>query len=267
MRSLIDIHTHILPGLDDGASDAEASLLMAKAAFADGITALIATPHHANGVYLNEAKAVRGHVQALSRLLEEAGLPLDIYPGQEIRVNDGLLDAWQKGELLPLADSSYILLEMPSSHIPKGMGELVHELGVMGLCPIIAHPERNAEAANEPERLEELLELGAYAQVTAHSLLGGFGRRIEQHAWRLMKQGLIHVVASDAHHVDSRGFRLGEAYRLIERTMGEQWPAYMQANAAAVLTNAPIGDKQNLLPAQPGRFRRLFSFRRNTNNH
>lgn len=260
MVGLIDIHTHILPGLDDGASNDEDSLRMARVAYEDGITAIIATPHHANGVYLNTAAGVIEHVQTLNLKLAEVGLPITISPGQEIRVHDDLLDAWQRGELLPLASSKYVLLEMPSSRIPQTMGDLVHELGVMGLRPIIAHPERNAEVVSHPERLEELIDLGAYAQVTTHSLLGGFGKRIEQSAWALMKQGNIHIVSSDAHHVERRGFRMGEAYSFIERTMGEQWSAYLQANANAVLSNEPFGDQPRDRSVQQSSVRKLFSF-------
>ena len=260
MVDLIDIHTHILPGLDDGASNVGDSLDMARAAYADGITAIIATPHHANGVYLNSAADVKGHVQALNHQLAEAGLPVTIFPGQEIRVHDDLLDAWHRGELLSLAGSRYILLEMPSSRIPQSMSDLVHELGVMGLIPIIAHPERNAEVVSHPGRLEELLELGAYAQVTTHSLLGGFGKRIEQSAWTLLKQGNIHIVSSDAHHVERRGFRMREAYSTIERVMGQEWSEYLQANAGAVLSNEPFGNQPIVRSMRQNPVRKLFSF-------
>lgn len=260
MVDLIDIHTHILPGLDDGASSDEDALQLARAAHEEGITTIIATPHHANGVYLNAAAEVTRHVQALNEKLVLEGLPVTLFPGQEIRVHDDLLDAWHRGELLSLAGSKYVLLEMPSSRIPQTMGDLVHELGVMGLKPIIAHPERNAEVVSQPERLEELLDLGAYAQVTTHSLLGGFGKRIEQSAWTLLKRGSIHIVSSDAHHVERRGFRLAEAYSAIDRVIGREWSDYLQANASAVALNESFDDQPRGRPAQQSAVRKLFSF-------
>lgn len=245
---MIDIHTHILPGIDDGAANVEDALSMARAASREGITSIIATPHHANGTYINSAHDVRRYVGELNRYLGDCGVPVHIAAGQEIRIHDDMLDAMHRQELLSLADSRYMLLEMPSSRIPKGMADLIHELVIMDLVPVIAHPERNAEVAQHPERLEELIELGACGQVTSHSLLGGFGRRVEQTSWELLKTGCIGLISSDAHHVVRRGFRLGEAYSAVERTMGEQWTAYLKSNASSVLNNQPFG-KQPTLPA------------------
>ncbi len=241
---MIDIHTHILPGLDDGAESFEDALNMARAAVSEGITTIIATPHHANGSYTNLAADVKMQVSSLNERFSAENVPVTIQSGQEIRVHDDLLEAWQRRELLTLADSRYVLLELPSSRIPRITRELIHELLIMNVHPIIAHPERNAEIVQHPERLAELVEAGAYGQVTTHSLLGGFGKRIEQASWKLLRSGSIHVVSSDAHHIVRRGFRLGEAYGAIERTMGEQWVERLQRNASLVVEDAP-------LPAMP----------------
>jgi protein-tyrosine phosphatase len=256
---MIDIHTHILPGLDDGAANWDDTLNMARAAVAEGITTIIATPHHANGHYTNRAVEVTEHTLHINELLIEAGVPVTIMPGQEIRVHDDLLEAWYREELLPLAGSNYVLIEMPSSHIPREMYELIHELHIMKLKPIIAHPERNAEIVKHPERLTEMVEAGVYAQVTTHSLLGGFGRQIEQSTWSLCRSGLIHVVSSDAHHLERRGFRLREAYAGIRERMGEQWESYFLDNALCVAENRPFGSKPASAPSSEGMVRRLFS--------
>lgn len=237
---MIDIHTHILPGLDDGAQTWEDALNMARAAVAEGITTVIATPHHANGVYLNKAEAVRAQAELFRERLAAEGIPLKVECGQEIRVHDDLLDAWQRNELLTLAGSSYMLIEMPSGRIPSGMRDLIHELKILGLKPIIAHPERNAEAIRHPERLSELLDAGAYAQVTTHSLLGLFGKKIEDAAWSFCKNGLVHLVSSDAHHADLRGFRLREAYDRISSKLGEKFKENFRQNAEDLLYNHTI---------------------------
>lgn len=260
MISMIDIHTHILPGLDDGANDWEDTLNMARAAVAEGITTLVATPHHANGRYDNKAVEVKEHTRLINERLIAAGVPITIRPGQEIRVHDDLLEAWHREELLPLAGSEYVLIEMPSSRVPKEMIELIHELRILNLKPIIAHPERNAEVAKQPERLAELIEKGAFAQVTTHSLLGGFGRRIEQSAWSLCRSGLIHVVSSDAHHLERRGFRLREAYDAIRERMGEQWESYFLNNALCVAEDRPFAGKPNAVPSTDGVLRRFISY-------
>ncbi|OBZ11238.1 tyrosine-protein phosphatase [Bacillus sp. FJAT-26390] len=256
---MIDIHTHILPGIDDGAASFDDTLNMARAAVSEGITTIIATPHHANGTYTNTANDVAEHTSSINEQLLAAGVPVTIRTGQEIRVHDDLLDAWNRKELLPLADSSYVLIEMPSSRIPKSMIELVHELNILNLKPIIAHPERNAEVVKHPERLAELIEAGAFAQVTSHSLLGGFGKRIEQASWSLMKAGLIHIVSSDAHHIERRGFRLREAYDSIERRMGEQWVSYLQMNAESIIMDEPF-HSQPAVSNGEGVVRRIISY-------
>jgi protein-tyrosine phosphatase len=256
---VIDIHTHILPGLDDGAEGYDDALNMARAAVSEGITTIIATPHHANGSYTNLAADVRGHVQSLNERFRAENVPVAITTGQEIRVHDDLLEAWQRQELLTLADSRYILLELPSSRIPRVTRELIHELLIMNVHPIIAHPERNAEIVQHPERLAELVEAGAYAQVTTHSLLGGFGKRIEQSSWKLLRMGVIHTVSSDAHHIVRRGFRLREAYDAIERTLGEQWVERLQSNARQVVENGQIAAMPTDAAPSSGGVRRFFS--------
>jgi protein-tyrosine phosphatase len=257
---MIDIHTHILPGVDDGPVNWLDTLNMARAAVAEGITTLIATPHHANGKYINMAEKVIEHTRRLNERLIAEGIPLTIETGQEIRIHGDLLDAWFRQELLPLADSEYVLIEMPSSRIPMEMNELIHELNIMKLKPIIAHPERNAEIVKHPERLAELIARGAFAQVTTHSLLGGFGRKIEKSAWSLCRSGLIHIVSSDAHHVVRRGFRLREAYDVIRERMGEPWENYFLNNAQCVINDKPFSSKPALAHSSEGVLRHLFSY-------
>jgi protein-tyrosine phosphatase len=256
---MIDIHTHILPGVDDGAANWEETFAMARAAVAEGITTVIATPHHANGKYWNESEAVLELAEQANVRLEDEGIPLHVLTGQEIRVHDDLLDAWAQGnKLLSLAGSSYVLLEMPSGAIPRGMGELVHELQVMGLRTVIAHPERNAEVMSHPERFAALIEAGAYGQVTTHSLVGGFGKRIEQQAWKLCRQGLIQLVSSDAHHVERRGFKLREAYARIERQLGSAWRDGARMNGENLIHNLPLIAMDTIAVKETG-IKRLFS--------
>ncbi len=237
---MIDIHSHILPGVDDGAADWEETLALARAAASDGIRTIVATPHHANPKYWNYASEVKELTAQVNERLAAEGIELTVLPGQEIRVYDELLEAWSRGELLTLGGSDCVLLEMPSSSIPKGMAELIHELSILGLRTIIAHPERNREVASDPRLLAELVDAGAYGQVTTHSLLGGFGRQIERVAWQLCQKGLIHVVSSDAHHIERRNFRLREAYEKVERELGISWRVYFERNAEQLISGHPL---------------------------
>ncbi|MCM3747594.1 protein tyrosine phosphatase [Paenibacillus pasadenensis] len=249
---MIDIHTHILPGIDDGARHEEHLLELAAAAVQEGITDIIATPHHANGVYWNPGAEVTALLERSQQLLTERGFSLRLHAGQEIRVHAELLDNLESGELLTLAGTSYMLLEMPTEEIPAEMSELIYELTLLGIRPVIAHPERNMTALREPHLLEELIQAGAWTQVTTHSLLGLYGKTFEKGAWSMMRNGLIHLVSSDAHHPRRRGFRLAESYSLIASRMGGQARLYFEANAARLLSNEPLEPSGELLAQAQG---------------
>ncbi|MBO9597857.1 MAG: protein tyrosine phosphatase [Cohnella sp.] len=237
---MIDIHTHILPGLDDGADSMTTALAMARAAAAEGITDIIATPHHENGSYRNPASDIQLAIWNFQSTLHTEGIPVTLHAGQEVRVHDDLLGAWDRRELLTLAGSSYLLIEMPGHEIPAKMREVVRGLADLGIRPVIAHPERNRSIRDDPRLLSELVFLGAIGQVTTHSLLGDFGDRIKKTAWSLCRAGLIHIVSSDAHHVDRRPFSLSQAYQAISDQLGPGWSEYYQNNAAALLANEPM---------------------------
>lgn len=237
---MIDIHAHILPFVDDGSSDLEESLQMARMAVSEGIHTVIATPHHANGNYDNEAARVREAVESLQKLLEYRNISLRIVAGQEIRGYSDLLRDYERGALLTLADSSYLLLEFPSGQVPPQAREWIHELGISGVTAVIAHPERNKELAGSPETLAGLIEAGALAQVTSHSLTGAFGRSIQKTALQMCRSRLIHFVASDAHNVKFRPFALKEAYSLLEKEAGKEIADACRRNAASLLANESI---------------------------
>ncbi|RAP74020.1 tyrosine-protein phosphatase [Paenibacillus montanisoli] len=258
---MIDIHTHILPGIDDGAADFDESLDLARAAVADGITAMIATPHHANGRYMNDAAFTREQVERLRESFAAHKIPLDLYIGQEVRIHSDMFDAWSAGELATLAGSRYILLEMPSSTVPKRMLEYIHEFTIMGIRPIIAHPERNAEVVQNPDKLREMVDAGAYGQVTTHSILGGFGKQIERSAWQLCRTGLIHTLSSDAHHIHRRGFRLREAYDRVRSELGEQFEQCYIHNAEAIIANQELIESPVTKTRQKGKsWRNILNF-------
>ncbi|WP_405461128.1 tyrosine-protein phosphatase [Paenibacillus sp. HJGM_3] len=243
---MIDIHTHILPGVDDGAETLEDSLRLARAAVEDGIHTVIATPHHANGKYTNSAADILPRVRALNEELIRADIPLTVLPGQEIRLTNQFFEEWESGTLQGLHESSYILIEFPSGHIPLDTPAFIYELSLLNLQAIIAHPERNAEIASKPDLLQELIEKGALAQVTSHSLNGSFGSKIQQVALQLCRRNLVHFVSTDAHHWEGRGFDLSRAYALVERELGAGESNYYKSNAACILANSPIPIREPL---------------------
>ncbi|WP_245864054.1 tyrosine-protein phosphatase [Paenibacillus donghaensis] len=237
---MIDTHNHILPFMDDGAADWQAALTMAEDACRDGIKTVIATPHHANGQYMNPAAEIRESVRLLNERLQGSGIPLQVLAGQEIRVYADLLDDLDRGELLTLANSRYILLEMPSSRVPRNMEEVCHELVIQGYVPVIAHPERNAEIAADPARLQRMIELGAIGQLTAQSVAGVFGGKLQKLSLELCRRGSAQLIASDAHNSGHRPFGLSEAYRVLEKEIGTDFCHYFRRNAQQILVDQEI---------------------------
>jgi len=203
-QGMVDLHGHLLPGIDDGAKHLEQSLNMARQAVADGIAVSVVTPHHLNGVYSNPARDVREHCDAFRGALREHGIPLEILPGNECHLVPELPEALAAGTALTVADRGRaVLVELPVHTVPLGATGILEEILAMGLQPVIAHPERNTELAADPELLGEWVDMGCLAQVTAQSCTGRFGPHVQRAARRMVCEGLVHVLASDAHR-DSR---------------------------------------------------------------
>lgn len=237
---MIDLHCHIIPGFDDGANSVEAALGMARMAVQDGIRYVAATPHHLNGRYINEASLIGPAVERLNAELQAHGIPLHVAAGQEIRYVKRVWSDLDTGNFAALNGSRYLLIELPASHVPEELSEFVYELGVSGYVPVIAHPERNAELADDPAKLAGLVRLGALGQVTAQSLLGGFGRGVQRSAVAMCRMDAIHIVASDAHDTRRRPFGLSAAYSWIERRLGADTADYYKMNAQAIWSNDDV---------------------------
>ncbi|RSK28865.1 tyrosine protein phosphatase [Bacillus sp. HMF5848] len=233
---MIELHCHILPGLDDGARNLAESVEMAKVAVEEGITTIVATPHHKNGQYTNEKQTIDEAVVSFQKALTELQIPLQILPGQEVRLYGELLEDKAQGFLNTLADSKYILVEFPSNHIPRYAEKMLYDLQLAGVIPIIAHPERNAEIMENPTKLYDLVKKGAYTQITASSVTGHFGKKIKKFSLELVEHNLTQFIASDAHNVSSRGFHLREAYNVLEKQFG-QGVHFMYRENAELLVN------------------------------
>ncbi|WP_229506147.1 tyrosine-protein phosphatase [Paenibacillus sp. 1001270B_150601_E10] len=238
---MIDIHTHILPELDDGSASLEMSLSMARMASSQGIRHMIATPHHRNGRYVNDAAHIRDAASRLNAELELREIPLRIHEGQEIRVYKELLDDIVQAQTLAMLNHSrYILLELPSTSVPPNILDLIYELRLLGKVPVLAHPERNAELLEAPDKLVRIIEAGMLCQITSQSLQGTFGKKIKAMAWQLCKQQHVHVIASDCHNDGNRPPDLHLAYQLIESKLGLNYVEYLLSNASRVLHNLEV---------------------------
>lgn len=247
---MIDIHCHILPGLDDGAQTIEDSLDMAKEAIKQGIHTIIATPHHQNGKYTNYKRDILLEVAKLNQVIQTNNIPLQIFPGQENRINGDIIADYQNNEILTLNQSNFLFIELPSGHVPRYTGQLLFDLQLQGLIPIIVHPERNRQLLENPDLLYQFVERGTLTQITAASVTGAFGNKIKEFSARLIEENLTHFIASDAHNIHNRGFKMEEALDLIEKRYGIDTVYMFTENAAHLV------DGNNIYVEPPTKIKR-----------
>ncbi|MCM3673367.1 tyrosine protein phosphatase [Peribacillus simplex] len=233
---MIDIHCHIIPGVDDGSGDIQESLNMARKAVEAGITHLFATPHHLNEKYVNVKSNIIDRAVRLNENLHQNNIPLTIHLGQEVRIHRDIFTSLEKEEILTLDDKgTYLLLELPSGKVPSYTQEVIYELLLKGITPIIVHPERNKELIENQKLLFELVQEGALTQLTSGSIIGLFGKNIKSFSKKIIEHNLAHFIATDAHNMNSRGFTLQEAYETITKTYGIERAFYFKENAEQLI--------------------------------
>jgi len=239
---IIDVHSHVLPGLDDGAQNLDEALRMCELYVADGVRTVVATPHVWSGHYDVGSDAIRRGVDELSEACARRGLDLTILPGSEVRVRPELLAALAAGRLMTVGDNgAYLLLELHAQRVPP-MGGLLFELGLRGVQPILCHPERHTQIWEHEELLDDLVGRGCLVQVTGASLLGAYGRRVQRCAEHLLAARLVHLVASDAHSPRRRRPLLQRtAGRLIELGGEALARRLLVANPARIVAGQPLG--------------------------
>lgn len=208
------------------------SMTMAKKAVEAGITHLFATPHHLNERYVNVKDDIIDRVFVLNECLQQENIPLSVHPGQELRIHRELFVSLEKGEVLTLNNTEkYLLLELPSGHVPTYTKELIYELLLKGITPIIVHPERNKELIENHNLLFDLVQEGALTQLTSGSIIGLFGKNVKSFSKKIIEHNLAHFIATDAHNTNSRGFTLQVAYETITKTYGFERTFYFKENA------------------------------------
>jgi protein-tyrosine phosphatase len=224
---MIDIHAHILPGVDDGAKDWTQSLQMARMAVEDGIRIMVATPHLFKGrtidlSQVNDKEIILQLVTQLRRKLSEEQIPLEIIPGCDFPLTFESLKLLDDGRVLTINDANrYLLLELPDTSLPPAIEEICFHLQSRGITPIITHPERHLIMQETPYKLKRLVDLGCLVQMTGSSLTGWFGRRVKQISRQLVKLGYVHLLATDAHDPKERPPLLREAVTELSRLVGE----------------------------------------------
>ncbi|WP_088090072.1 tyrosine-protein phosphatase [Bacillus sp. OV166] len=237
---MIDLHSHILPGIDDGARDLSESIEMAKKAAEQGIHTIVATPHHLNNRYENPKQTIIDRVRDLNKVLLEEKIDLNVLPGQETRINGEMVEGFETGEILPIDSTQYVLVEFSSSHVPRYTEKLFYDLQTKGLIPVIVHPERNQEIIERPELLYQLVKKGALTQVTAASVCGDFGKKIKSFSLQLIEANLTHFIASDAHNTSNRTFKMREAFDSIQAKYGNDMVYFFQENAELLIEGSHV---------------------------
>ena len=220
---MIDLHTHILPGVDDGVKEEDEAVEFARAAFADGVRTLVATPHSKDGFFENGRAEVLAAVERLEGKLREAGIGLTLLPGAEVYVAPDLVERVKDGRALTLGDNGKtLLLELSLSQYPMELQNLVFSLRLAGLVVLFAHPERIRYFQEDVRRWEEMVRLGAYGQITTGSVLGTFGEDAQEFSELLLRRGLAHVLASDAHNLRGRPPILSRAVEAVAAIVGAE---------------------------------------------
>jgi protein-tyrosine phosphatase len=235
---MIDIHCHILPNLDDGADSLETACAMAEMAIEDGITHVVGTPH-ASPAHPFVPELVQQRRDEIQARFEGR---LAIATGCDFHLSfENLQEIRQEPARFTLNQKNYLLVEFADYSIPPSMDQALHQLQLAGLRPIVTHPERNPLIRSQPERLFRWLRQGSYAQVTAQSLLGKFGRAAQDIAEKWLSLGAVHFLASDAHNVTSRPLRLKETFDLVRSRWGEDVArALLIANPLAAFEGGPL---------------------------
>jgi protein-tyrosine phosphatase len=238
----VDIHCHCLPGFDDGPGSLEEASALCQALVKDGITTVIATPHQL-GRYdrANSLEQIRCSVEMLSAELKDREIPLEILPGGDVRIDERIPDLIESGDIGTVADAGrHILLELPHELFVDAL-PIIDRLRGLGLQTVLTHPERHPYLQNRDEWARACLEHGAVLQITSGSLLGEFGGRAYEQAWRLVRAGMVGIIASDAHDTLRRPPRMTEAIRLLTQNIGREATRLLAIeNPLRVLNGRPI---------------------------
>jgi protein-tyrosine phosphatase len=212
---VIDLHCHLLPGLDDGPADTEGSVALARAAWERGTRTMVATPHIRDD-HPFALEEIPRRAQELRAALSDAGEELEVVTGGELAISKAMELDDQTLSALCLGDGPYLLVESPYTYAPQLLENVLFDLQSRGFRPVLAHPERSPSFLSDLPRLERIAERGVLCSVTALSMAGGFGAPVRRFSAQLFAKGLVHDVASDAHYERQRPPGLGEGFERLE---------------------------------------------------
>jgi len=235
---MIDLHCHLLPAIDDGAVDLETSIAMARMAVQDGIRVTACTPHIMPGVYENRGADIRAAIVRLQQALDDHDIPLQLVTGADVHIAPDLVGGLKSGRILSLNDSRYFLFEPPHHIAPPRLEQLAFDVLSAGYMPLITHPERLTWIESHYDVIKKMAHGGAWIQITAGAVTGRFGRRPRYWSERLLDEGLVHILATDAHNLRNRSPVMSEARDAVAERLGEQAAIDMvQTRPEGILNN------------------------------
>ncbi len=257
---MIDLHCHILPGIDDGAPTLEVALAMARCAVEDGITVTACTPHIYPGLYPNTKDGILAAIAEFRKVLAAENIPLRLVEGADTHLAPDLAGQIKAGKVPTLNGSRYFLFEPPHHVAPPRLEDTVFQLLTAGYIPVLTHPERLTWLGAHYPAFKQMAGNGVWMQITAGSLTGQFGRRPQYWAERMLDEGLVHILATDAHHIKRRRPVLSEARELAVKRLGETEATYLVLTRPLGILEDTPPDALPALPASRYVSRRVNSF-------
>ncbi len=238
MSVYTDIHSHILPGVDDGSKNMEETLALLKLCYEEGTRRIFATPHYVPGHKSASPEHLRKLRTEVAEKIKETYPDMELYGGNEIYYKEGVVKDVKAGKVLTLADTDYCLVEFNTRLEYKKIFHAVKEFTEAGYRPILAHVERYDCLYQQSELIEDLIDAGAYIQINAESLLGGLFDRHSKYVQKILKDGLVHFIGSDCHRLDFRKPRMGSVFQKIKNeAVKEEIEEIMAVNVEKLLKN------------------------------
>ncbi len=242
---MIDLHSHILPNLDDGSHSLNESIEMCRLAEADGITIIVATPHFKEGIFINDPCLINTKLIELKRHLKNNNIQLSILAGAEISLTydfDLFFKNVVEQKLMRINESTnYLLVELPEFFNVLNVKNLFFRLKLCNITPIVAHPERNDTILRDPFVLKELLLVGSLLQITADSLLGKSGKKVTKLSINMLKNNMVHIIASDSHNSNYRTPHLSSAVKVASKIIGKSQALKLVTEfPLSIINNSPI---------------------------
>lgn len=241
VAGMVDLHCHILPGIDDGAPDLAVALAMARCAVADGIRVTACTPHIYPGMYENDRDGILAAIAAFQAELDREGIDLRLVVGADTHLAPDLVANLRAGKVPTLNNTRYLLLEPPHHTAPPRFEDSIFQLMTAGIVPVVTHPERLTWIEDKYEAFARVVRGGAWMQVTAGALTGRFGKRPKYWGERMLDEGLVHILATDSHHIDRRPPLLAEGRDAAAKRVGA-------AEAIHLVQTRPQGILDNIAP-------------------